>query len=436
MLEMSAPQLEWREQVIAYAQGINEFVARGLRVGWDRAGKEPPEPDLAHLVAPLIEALREANRTGAWSTLRDEWPPAHSPLIPWLREHGQTIPVVNFLPDGTLIARIGGHLVSGRTVHIDGNSVVDLPTVGFFGRSPNRKYFAFARSDGIEIREGWYGPRVTMCKWPSGLEDLPSGFDVAPFDKPPVPTQLVPFPDGRRVLLVSGDGIFVLDAFTARRLLPTNEQLREHFSWLRTTYPNDPLAINLDMEHGAVSHDGKLIAVGEQASQHFLFGASLDLLAEVPPASEYPHYASFSEDGSVVALNSCHFYNGATIGVATGELAGASSVDEAKSFPLHDGARIYAAVGRRDEFITGDAAGYLRAFSADGAYRWQHFIGSSVGSIDISDDRRTLAVSTYAGFLSIIRLDAGHQQPYQIGNGNHLEERRWIFWKDETPLIW
>ena len=30
------------------------------------------------------------------------------------------------------------------------------------------------------------------------------------------------------------------------------------------------------------------------------------------------------------------------------------------------------------------------------------------------------------GFLSIIRLDAGCQPPYQIGNGNHLEERRWI----------
>jgi hypothetical protein len=72
----------------------------------------------------------------------------------------------------------------------------------------------------------------------------------------------------------------------------------------------------------------------------------------------------------------------------------------------------------------------------NGAYRWQHFIGSSVGSIDISADSKTLAVSTYAGFISIIRLNAGHQPSSQIGNGNHFEERRWIFWKDESPLIW
>jgi hypothetical protein len=79
----------------------------------------------------------------------------------------------------------------------------------------------------------------------------------------------------------------------------------------------------------------------------------------------------------------------------------------------------------------------MRAFSTDGTYRWQHFIGSSVGYIDISADGLKLLVSTAAGFLSIISLDAGRQPSYQIGNGNHLEERRWIFWKGEpAPLIW
>ncbi len=94
-------------------------------------------------------------------------------------------------------------------------------------------------------------------------------------------------------------------------------------------------------------------------------------------------------------------------------------------------------MSRRDEFIIGDAAGYIRAFDTEGTYRWQHFIGSSIGDIDISADGLRLAVSTAAGFLSIIRLDAGCQAPHQIGNGNHLEERRWNFWKDEpAPLIW
>jgi hypothetical protein len=341
------------------------------------------------------------------------------------------------LDDGTVVARIGAHYADGRTVHIRGDSIVELPTVGFFGRAQNRKYFAFARRDGVAVREGWTGPVVTLCPWPSGLEDLPNGFNVAPFTKPPTPTRLIPFPDESRVLLVSGSGIFVLGPSVARRLLPTTEQLSEHFTWLRQKHPEDPLTINLDMEHGAVSNDGALIAVGEQSSQHVLFNAALQQVLEVPPASEYPHYACFSADDSVVALNSCHFYNGTTVGVTTTGVRAASSSSRVEPFDLYDGARVYAAVSRRDEFIIGDAAGYLRAFSTDGAYRWQHFIGSSVGDIDISADGVRLAVSTAAGFLSIIRLDAGSQQPYQIGNGNHLEERRWIFWKGEpTPLIW
>jgi hypothetical protein len=138
------------------------------------------------------------------------------------------------------------------------------------------------------------------------------------------------------------------------------------------------------MEHGAVSNDGALIAVGEQSSQHLLFNAALQQVLEVPPGSEYPHYACFSADDSVVALNSCHFYNGTTVGVTTTGVRAASSSSRVEPFDLYDGARVYAAVSRRDEFIIGDAAGYIRAFSTDGAYRWQHFIGSSVGDIDIS----------------------------------------------------
>ncbi|HEV3155873.1 MAG TPA: hypothetical protein VGZ00_00835, partial [Candidatus Baltobacteraceae bacterium] len=85
---MSAEQLEWRDQVLAYAAKINAFATRGLSAGWDKAGPQPPEPKLDHLMRTAVEAIRDANRRGTWSTLREEWPPAHGPLIPWLEEHG------------------------------------------------------------------------------------------------------------------------------------------------------------------------------------------------------------------------------------------------------------------------------------------------------------------------------------------------------------
>lgn len=47
-----------------------------------------------------------------------------------------------------------------------------------------------------------------------------------------------------------------------------------------------------------------------------------------------------------------------------------------------------------------------------------------------------MVVTTYAGFLSIFKLDVG-KEAWQIGTGDHREERRWIFWRSESkPLIW
>ena len=58
---MSAEQLEWRDQVLAYAAKINAFAARGLSAGWDKAGPQPPEPKLDHLMRTAVEAIRDAN---------------------------------------------------------------------------------------------------------------------------------------------------------------------------------------------------------------------------------------------------------------------------------------------------------------------------------------------------------------------------------------
>ena len=86
--------------------------------------------------------------------------------------------------------------------------------------------------------------------------------------------------------------------------------MREHFKWLQKEYPDDPLSYDLSMEHGTISPDGKLIAAGHQSSLHYVFDAeSFDIVAEVGHLSEYPHYAAFSSDGSLIAFNSCHFYN-------------------------------------------------------------------------------------------------------------------------------
>ena len=439
-MKTESGQEEWRRKTLDYVSAVNSFVEKGLRDGWEQAGEEPKDSGREHLVPQVIDAVRSANKTGDLAGLRERWPPAHLPFIEALEKNGQSIPTVCLLDDGSIVARIGSEYEPGRVVHIRGDSVEDVQDVEFFGRGPNRRHFAVAKPEGVQILDGWRGSQVSLCPWPTGLEDVPGGFEVSRLDSPPKPTQLVPFPDAKRVLLVSEEGIFVLAPSGARRVLPTREDMREHFDWLRKEHPGDELSLNLSMAHGAISADGKLVAVGSQDSTHLVLNDRLEVVGDIGNRSEYPHYALFSSDGGTIALNSCHFYNGITIGVPTKLLPGLSTKpyeDDERIPALEDGARVYAGVSRNDEFIIGDAGGYVRAFSTTGQSRWQHFIGSSVGDIDISPDGKTLVVSTYAGFLCIIQLDTEKRSPYQIGHGNNREVRRWVFWKNEAkPLIW
>jgi len=439
MNSIESTSKRWCEEGREYVAGINDYVRKEMSFGWDNAG-EPRKDTRGDLAEKVIGFVRQANEAGNIDELRQKFPPAHAPLLEIIKENGQYLGPVVLLEDGRILLRVGAPYQNGTVYIIDELNIKAVENIISFGRSSNRKYLALAKQSGVEIYEGWKGRHITTVNWPTGLEGLPNGFNVEPLDTVPPITQLVPFPDGKRVLLVSSKGIFVLAPDKTVRLYPCTEDFREHFEWLKEEYPDDPLTLSIDMEHGAVSSDGKLIALGSQDSNHLIFDDNYELVGDVGPMSSYPHYAVFSEDCEVLACNACHFYNGITIGIPL------TLLPDLKTEPytldnclveLQDGARVYAAVSREDEFIFGDAYGYLRAVDKNGNFRWQQFIGSSIGDIAISRDGKTLVVSTYAGFLSIIKLDQGEADPYTIGTATHQEIRRWLFWKkEEKPLAW
>lgn len=435
----TAPQAQWQAAVLKYASAINQYVQDGQQHGWDGL-KEPETPEIEHLLPAWRAALDARNRQPAdaaqHQAFRQEWPPAHQPLASLLDKEGQMIPALALLDDGSLLARIGSAYEGGQVVRIDGERVEPVTQGDFFGRCPQRRFFAWSSASGIRVTDGWNGPQVSEFPWPTGREGLPEGVPVDEEDGDPLPSALIPFPDGQRVLLVSGDGIFVLHAEGATRLLRRPQDIAQD---LADGVDPDDLAIGLCMAHGAISPDGQWIAVGDQCSHHLVFNAELALAAQIGPVGEYPHFALFNQQGDQLILNACHFYNGSTLGVAVADLPGLSTdfySDDPRTPVLQDGARVYAGTSRGDEFIVGDAYGYLRAFSSTGEERWQHYVGSSFSAMDISADGRTLAVSTYAGIISLIRLEDGRPD-WQIGTGEHREERRWLFWKSfAKPLAW
>lgn len=433
-----SPQQQWQSAALRYTRDINRYVEDGMNQGWDGL-KEPTLPNTEHLLPAWQAALeahnqapRDAAELDAW---RDAWPPTHFALQARLEAEGRAIPALVLLDDGTLLARIGPAHEDGQVVRINGQQIEKVSQGEFFGRCPQRRFFAWSAPSGIRVTDGWNGPQVAEFPWPTGREGLP---DNVPLDENAQidPSALIPFPDGKRVLLISSDGIFVLHAGGATRILRRPEEFDKDLADGVT--PED-LAVGLSMEHGAISPDGQWIAIGEQSGHHLVLNAELEVVAEVGPAGEYPHFAMFNQAGDRLILNACHFYNGGTLGVAVDDLPGLRTdfySDDPRTPVLQDGARVYAGAARNDEFIVGDAYGYLRAFSETGEERWQHYVGSSFTAMDISPDGKTLVTATYAGIISLIALDAG-RPAWQIGTGEHHERRRWLFWKSfAKPLIW
>lgn len=145
----------------------------------------------------------------------------------------QCLSSVLLLDDGSLLARFGMPGEKGQVLRIDRHGMVPVIGLTHFGRCPQRRYFALANADGVRITDGWDGPQMTRLAWPTGLENLPRGYPFEPFDLPPTPTALVPFPDGQRVLLVSAEGIFLLASGGATRLLHARCRLPRH--WQRAS---------------------------------------------------------------------------------------------------------------------------------------------------------------------------------------------------------
>jgi hypothetical protein len=193
------------------------------------------------------------------------------------------------------------------------------------------------------------------------------------------------------------------------------------------------------MEHCALAPKGDLLLIGSQDTKHLVFDGEGRQLAAIDPVSEYPHCAWFSADGSLLAFNACHLYSGGSIGVELASLGSADAAlgeEQPAARLLQEGARVYAAVARKDEMIVGDAYGYVRAFDRQGTQRWQHFLGSTINALDLSPDGTRLAITSCAGFLSVLELDAAEPDAFAIGTSRHRETRRWLFWKGEPPLRW
>jgi hypothetical protein len=242
----------WREEGSRYAEDLNAFMDRCSRLGPEQVGDEPQDTrkDLAETV---LQAVRDANEAGGSGDMREEFPPAYFPFMDFIQRNGQHLAPLLWLPSGHILVQ-----AQSTTYLIDDLHITTLPGILSFGRSPDRRYYAVARESGITIHDGWGGPQVTSLVWPNirfreGVSKV---------------EQLVPFPDGKRVLLATRAAIMVLEPHRSTILYPPEGKELED--------------IDLNNPHGAVSPDGSLIAVGDRLiCAHLIFNDRYEPIGEI-----------------------------------------------------------------------------------------------------------------------------------------------------------
>jgi hypothetical protein len=406
---------EWNNKGQAFAKEVNEMVEFGETHGWDKwKGKEPSDKR-EHLAKQILSLLKDANKNEKIEEFRNLFPPSHAPFTSIFEDQGQSIENMCYICDNKIAFIIGASYQDRQAYTLTNRVVEKLPEdIISIGKSLQNEIFAIADNEKITTYKGWNGKIIFEFRLPE-VEELPI-------------TQIIPFNDGLTVLLISSEGIYLLSTEGNTLIHPIPDL--EDEEW--TSY--------IDMEHAALSYDNNFIAVGDQCSEHRILNQNGIEIAEIGPQSSYPHYALFSKDGKQVVLNSCHFYNGISIGVPITNIPGLkiqAYTEDDRYTVIDEDCRVYAALVTSNYYIFGDAGGYIKAFDKEGKKIWRYFLGSTISGMTISDDEETLWVGSCTGIIHKLQLNIGQRDNHTIGNGNHYEEFRILFWKNEPqPLVW
>lgn len=459
----------WNDAGRAYYGEFSARLARfyGGEPDVDLDLKDPRDEALGDRV--MREVIDLAAK-GEWPRARELFDPAYAPLLGWIKQSKVQYGFVTILgPDELLVRRGNAWQRDGTTFHLRGGTATPIDDVVGMCRSRSRDFLVLARSGGLELRdaraglEGLAGPALATLPWPS-LERLrPLGLTEAASAawEPPGAwlrvEQLAVSDDGRRVVVsCSRQGILL------GSLHPDEAQWTLLWPDARPPYGAEEEGEAPrpgDMTHVAISRDGQRLAWGCQDAGHFL--AELDAkgapawYATVGHLSEYPHLACFSDDGRFVALNSCHFSNGATVAFDWDGNRGKAldAWEQHEEAPCIDGGlRVYAAcwldrpvlnavLGREAKspgaFLLA-GSGVMRLCNTTGAIGMVQGFGSSASAIDYCPESRRLALASYSGFVHVYDPFA-EELPGRIdGYRPRRELARWILWEHlpNGPIRW
>ena len=222
----------WIEEGLSFASDLNAWLAIGYEKNWqDVDMSTEPHDTRSDMTSYVIDYLARANQAGDYESPRKLFPPAHAPIRHLLKEQGQFISQLLLLESGEIVVCVGGYWQNSFVYKINNNQITKLDGVIAIGACPNKKYYAKAYEDRIEISNGFDGDLISTLPYPKNYGKALDGIDVlkSDFENQIRIMDLVVFPDGKKVLFISRAGIFAISSKGSELVFPNRQLLEDRF---------------------------------------------------------------------------------------------------------------------------------------------------------------------------------------------------------------
>ncbi len=199
----------WIREGKAFKDSINSWLDI-IYVDKDEPDTECPEETRKDMAEYVLEQLVKFNEEGKHKEFRELFPPDNDPLGNDILNNSYrwcSIRKVAMLADGRVLTKIGDYYEWQGVYIMSGDEITEVEDVLNFGFSKDKKYFAKVYEDRIDIHEGWDGPVVSTFGFPEGSDAREIQLDSVEV-----------LSDGKRIVLVSHRGIFIIDEKSCRLL--------------------------------------------------------------------------------------------------------------------------------------------------------------------------------------------------------------------------
>lgn len=417
-----------------------------------KGGEGPEEPqeargDIAEAVYHQAIAL---NKAGDHKKLRELFPPAYEPFQQFYDGISRSINQLIVLKDDSIVVRADGnvYLDDGNIYLLENDKITKQKGVRAIGISANKEYVVKVTKKEVHVFKEWNAEPIHIFKYPKGYGKATKNIKVANFKKEGlIVLSATVFNDGKRVLLATTNGIFIVGETGSECVLPTQEMLPQFIADFYEEYDEDEtFEVSLDYFHASLSSDNKKLTTGFQMSEHFIFEAKnevFEITGKVQARSEYPHVVGFHDTLDHIALASCHYQQSGVVGMDLKHLpleANASWYEDKldnRFDEMNDNMWVFSILPYKDGYLLGANNGYIWYINPkkpeDKAYL---HVGGTIMSMAFSKDKKQLVIGTFSGYIIKFDMTATERDKTLVTDMNVKETNRWVIWQDVDPLIW